>query len=272
MCLPAFVLLEQLDRNYRRFDEAGGAVVFRRLGDDAFVRNIEGCAFDPDDRRFEIDILPLQTTQLFTAHTGEHEQLDHRAVLHILAVEQGKQAGGLFFVQIARTSFLFLRERRTLTRIARYQLPLDRYPEDGRQEGMVMPDGIVGERYVFAVSCKGFRDGELQRLAYRACVFLADTPAAQRITQGRRGHAGDPGKLLGRIAAIFEEFFEVDMAFVMDLPADAFPELVAVKHGDFLRRDPVDADVPELLRYDLCHPAIALDGFLLQIQLGVRLV
>lgn len=132
-----------------------------------------------------------------------------------------------------------------------------------------MPDSVVGERNVFAISCKGFCDRELQRLADCGRGFLADAPAAQRITQGRRRHAGDPGKLLGRIAAIFEKLFEVDLTFEMNLPADAFPELVAVKHGDFLRRDPVDAQVPELLRYDACHLSIADDGFLLQVQFSV---
>lgn len=110
LCLPAFVLLQELDRDHRRFDEARGTVVFRRLGDDTLVRDIERSAFDSDDRRLKINILPLEPAEFFAAHTREHEQFDHRAVLYILAVEQGKQAGGLFFVQIARASFLFFRE------------------------------------------------------------------------------------------------------------------------------------------------------------------
>ena len=41
LCLPAFVFLQQFDRDHWRLDEAGGAVILRCLGDDALVRDVE---------------------------------------------------------------------------------------------------------------------------------------------------------------------------------------------------------------------------------------
>lgn len=125
MCLPPLILLEQLDGDCRSFDVAGGACVLRGVGDDALVRYVERSAGDPDDRGLEVDVLPLQPTQFFPAHSGEHEHLDHRSVLHILAVEQGEQLSSLFLVDNRgprraprggeRRSDEAIRERATLT-------------------------------------------------------------------------------------------------------------------------------------------------------------
>lgn len=56
---------------------------------------------------------------------------------------------------------------------------------------------------------------------------------------------------------------------VVDLSPHAALELVAVEQGDLLRRNPVDAEVAEAFVHDLRHVAIADDGFLFEVQLGV---
>ena len=56
---------------------------------------------------------------------------------------------------------------------------------------------------------------------------------------------------------------------IVDLSPHAALELVAVERRDLLRSNPIDAEVAEALVHDLRHVAIADDGFLLEVQLGV---
>lgn len=269
LCLPTFVLLEQLNRYRRGFDVAGGAVVLRRLGDDPLVRDVQRGALDADDGGLEVDVLPFESAEFLPAHTREHEHLDHRLELHIFALDQLQKPAGLFLVQVARAGLFLFREGCPLTWIARNESPLDGDSQNRREKTVVVADGIVGERLVLAIGGEGLAHRELQRLADGRRSFLANTPAAQRVTQGGWRHTGDTGKLLGCIAALFEELFEVDLTFVMDLSADAFPELVAVEQGDLLRSNTIDAKVAETFVHDLRHVAIADDSFLFEVQLGV---
>ena len=56
---------------------------------------------------------------------------------------------------------------------------------------------------------------------------------------------------------------------IVDLASDAALELVAVEQGDLLWGDAIDAKVAEALVHDLRHVAVADDGFLFEVQLGV---
>lgn len=58
---------------------------------------------------------------------------------------------------------------------------------------------------------------------------------------------------------------------VVDLSPHAALELVAVEQRDLLWGDAIDAEVAEAFIHDLCHVAIADDGFLFEVQLGVGL-
>ena len=110
LSLPALVLLEQLDGDSRGFDVARGAVVLGRIRDDALMRDVQRGALDADDGSIEVDILPLEATELLAAHASKHEHLDHRLELHMLAFDQAEKLSGLFLVQIAWASFFFLRQ------------------------------------------------------------------------------------------------------------------------------------------------------------------
>ena len=130
LSLPSFVLPEQLDGNSRRFDIARGAVVLGRVRNDPLVRNVQRGALDADDGGLEVDVLPFESAEFLPAHTREHEHLDHRLELHIFALDQLQKPAGLFLVQVARAGLFLFRESSALTRVARDQSPLDRYPED----------------------------------------------------------------------------------------------------------------------------------------------
>ena len=134
---------------------------------------------------------------------------------------------------------------------------------------MVVADGVVGERLVLAVGSEGSVHRELERLADRRSGLFGNIMPVERVTEGRRSHARLTRERLGGIAAIFDELFEVDLAVVVDLSPHAALELVAVKQGDLLRRNTIDAEVAEALVHDLRHVAVADDSFLFEVQLGV---
>ena len=181
-----------MDGDSGRFDIAGGAVVLGRVRDDALMRNVQRGALDADDGGLEVDVLPLESAEFLPAHTGEHEHLDHRLELHIFALDQLQKPAGLFLVQVARTGLFLFRKGGTLTWIARNESPLDRYPEDGGQEGMVVADGVVGERLVLAVGGEGLAHRELERFADRRSGLFGNVVAVERVTEGRGSHACKP--------------------------------------------------------------------------------
>ena len=90
-----------------------------------------------------------------------------------------------------RGLFLFW-EGCPLTWIARNESPLDRYPEDGGQERMVVPDGVVGEWLVLAVGSEGSVHRELERLADRRSGLFGNVVTVERVTEGGRCHACKP--------------------------------------------------------------------------------
>lgn len=183
LSLPSFILFEQLDGDSGRFDVARGAVVLGGVGDDALMRNVERGTGDADDGGLEVNVFPLQPTQLLPSHTREHEHLDHRAVLHVLAVKQREQPGGLFLVEVSRRGLFLFREGGTLAWIARYQPPFDRYSKDGGQERMVVADGVVGERLVLAVGGEGLAHRELERLADRRSGLFGNVVTVQCVAE-----------------------------------------------------------------------------------------
>ena len=183
LSLPPFVLLEQLDGNRGRFDVARGAVVLGGIGDDALMRDVQRGALDADDGGLEVDIFPFESAEFLPAHTREHEHLDHRLELHIFAIDQLQKPAGLFLVQVARTGLFLFREGGTLTWIARNESPLDRYPEDGGQERMVVADGVVGERLVLAIGGEGLAHRELERFADRRSGLFGNVVTVERISE-----------------------------------------------------------------------------------------
>ncbi len=134
---------------------------------------------------------------------------------------------------------------------------------------MVVADGVVGERLVLAVGGESLAHRELERLADRRSGLFGNIMPVERITEGRGSHARLMRERLGRIAAILDEFFEVDLAVVVDLSPHAALELVAVEQGDLLRSNTIDAKVAETFVHDLRHVVIADDSFLFEVQLGV---
>ena len=62
------------------------------------MRDVERGAGDPDDGGLEVNVFPLEATQLLATHTSEHEHLDHRLELHIFALDQLQKPAGLFLV------------------------------------------------------------------------------------------------------------------------------------------------------------------------------
>ena len=136
---------------------------------------------------------------------------------------------------------------------------------------MVVSDSVVGERHILPLCRESLAQGELDGFADRRSGFLADVVTVQCIPEGGRRHACNPGERLCRIPAILDEPLEVDGAAVGHLAAHALLQLTAVEQGDLLRSEPVDSDVSQPLVYDGRHPAVALDGFLFEVQFGMRL-
>ena len=134
-----------------------------------------------------------------------------------------------------------------------------------------MAHGVVGEWFVLADCLKGATERELQCFADRRSGSLANVVTIHRVAQGGRCHACESGELFGREAAVLDASFEVDLAMIQDVAAHAFLHLLAVEQSDLLGRDAVDAQVAELLLNDRRHFAVALDRFLFQVHLGVRL-
>lgn len=117
LCLPPFVLLEQLDGNRGRFDVARRAIVLGGIRDDALVRDVQRGALDADDGGLEVDVLPFESAEFLPTHTREHDHLDHRLELHIFALDQLQKLAGLFLVQVARAGLFLFREGGSLARI-----------------------------------------------------------------------------------------------------------------------------------------------------------
>lgn len=163
----------------------------------------------------------------------------------------------------------FFREGGSLAGVARYQPPLDRYPEDGGQERMVVADGIVGERLVLAIGGEGFAHWELERFADRRSGLFGNIMPIECVTEGGRCHARLMRERLGRITAILDELFEVDLAVVVDLSPHAALELVAVEQSDLLRGDAIQSQVPQRGFNNRRERPIAYDGFLFEVELGV---
>ena len=117
LCLPTFILFEQLDGYCRSLDVARGAGVLGGVSDDALERDVERGALDADDGGLEVDIFPLEATEFLPSHTREHEHFDHRLELHIFALDQLQKPAGLFLVQVARAGLFLFREGGSLARI-----------------------------------------------------------------------------------------------------------------------------------------------------------
>ena len=110
---------------------------------------------------------------------------------------------------------------------------------------MVVADGIVGERLVLAIGGEGFAHWELERFADRRSGLFGNIMPIECVTEGGRCHARLMRERLGRITAILDELFEVDLAVVVDLSPHAALELVAVEQSDLLRGDAIQSQVPQ---------------------------
>ena len=116
--LPKAIITQHLHCRCRGFDEPLGACILGGVGQNALFRDIDGRSFDLYHIILKIDVLPLQAAKLLTAQAKKQQGFYHGLVLQILLLEQFKQLRRLFFVEIARFLFFFVRQSRTAARVS----------------------------------------------------------------------------------------------------------------------------------------------------------
>ena len=171
-----------------------------------------GGAPNGDDVFGEVHVLPLQSQQFAPPHSCEEKHRDRGAVLNGHTVQQFQQMPGLLSIQAFGFLLLRLGGGHPVTGVGNDHLPLDGGTHDGRDQPMIVEDGLGRQRLVVIGRVEEVFNGLSQCFRDPLCHSRVNILPLVYTGERRQGDPGFLSKFLFRHTFLLEVLLHVDPA------------------------------------------------------------